>query len=76
MILANTNNSPIAAPGTDDKNSLLEAYRAYSGNAYASLNDLYALMTTPGGARDAFVGSRTAEVTLIRSRLFTQVYNG
>ncbi len=76
MILATRYNNPLAAPGTNDADALLAAYRTYAGNQQLTLNDLYALMTKPSAARDSFTASLTAEVTLVRSRYYTQQYAG
>ena len=38
-----------------DLNTLLEAYRTWSGNADATAAQLYSFITTPGGARKDFL---------------------
>ena len=74
MILTTTYNSPLAAPSSEDVAALLVSYKAYAGNDLLTLNDLYALMTTPGGERDSFLNSLTPAVTLNRSKYYTQSY--
>jgi hypothetical protein len=74
MILVTPYNNPIAAPATDDADALLALYKTWSGNAYATLNELYAFMTVPGALRNSFLMSLTPTVTLVRSKYYTQVY--
>ena len=40
-----------------DLNTLLEAYRTWSGNADATAAQLYSFITTPGGARKDFLST-------------------
>ena len=40
-----------------DLNTLLEAYRSWSGNADATAAQLYSFITTPGGARKDFLST-------------------
>ena len=40
-----------------DFNTLLEAYRTWSGNAAATAAQLYSFITTPGGARKDFLST-------------------
>lgn len=76
MILKTPYNNPVAAPGTDSKAGLLAAYRLWTGNEYASYNDLYAFMTVPSPSRDRFLNTLTPVVDIHHSKFYTQRYDG
>ena len=56
-----------------DLNTLLEAYRTWSGNADATAAQLYSFITTPGGARKDFLSTLSITGTVNANYILQEI---